>query len=82
MGLVAALIGGGLAFGFIVGRWWALAAPIAFAVWDYKTGRPEFLGAADISNGGAATVVGVWASVAVLVGVALRRIAREFVKPS
>jgi hypothetical protein len=82
MALVAALIGAGVLLGLIVGRWWALAAPIAFAVWVYKTDRPGFLGAADISRGGIATVVGVWASVAVLVGVALRRFAQRFLEPS
>jgi hypothetical protein len=72
------LIAGGLVFGLIVGRWWAVAAPIAFAIWNYRTGSPDVFGAADISRGGAATVAGVWASAAVLVGVGVRRFGRAF----
>jgi hypothetical protein len=82
MFLVIALISGGFAFGLIVGRWWALAAPIAFAVWVYKTDSPTFLGGTDISRGGVATVVGVWGSLAVLGGIGVRRITGRFVTPS
>jgi hypothetical protein len=64
-----AVIAGGLVLGLLIGRWWALVAPVAFAVWNYKTGRIDPFGAADISNGAAATVIGVWASVGVVVWV-------------
>jgi len=75
-----ALIAGALVLGLPVGRWWALAALIAFAVWNYNTGRIDPFGAADISRGAAATVVGVWGALGVMLGVALRRIALAFIK--
>jgi hypothetical protein len=80
--LAVALVAGGLVVGLIVGRWWAVVAPIAFAVWIYKTDRPVFLSGTDLSRGGVATVIGVWGSVAVLVGVAVRRIARGLISRS
>ena len=67
--------------GFLVGRWWALAAPLAFAVWIYVADSPVFLRGADISRGGVATVVGVWGVAAVVLGLFVRRFARRFVSP-
>jgi hypothetical protein len=75
--LALALIGGGVVLGFAVDRSWALPAPIVFAVWIDATGSPDFFGAADISRGGAAAVVGVWGVAAVLAGIGIRRLARR-----
>ena len=67
--IVAALALGGLVLGFVAGRWWASAAPLAFGVWvaaesDVDEVPPWFLGLAYALTG----VLGV------LAGVFLRRI--------
>jgi hypothetical protein len=77
---VVVVIAGGFLLGLLVGRWWTLAAPIAFAVWDAATRRVDPFGAADISWGAAAFVISVWASVGVVLGLALRRIGVALLK--
>ena len=60
----------GLVIGLILGRWWALVAALAFAVWIWATTDVEvahwFLG---LAYGGAAAI-------GIAVGVALRKAGR------
>lgn len=42
--LYAILVAGGVVLGFAVGRWWALAAPGAFAVWVATASEVEVPG--------------------------------------
>ena len=58
-----ALFGAGLAVGLVVGRWWALLAPVGFGVWVGLVTEVEvggwFLGTAYAVICGAGTAAGV-----------------------
>ena len=80
--LGVAVMGGGFAVGFVVGRWWALAGPVALGVYVYVSAETSRYGHSDIPWGIVALGFGVWATVGVLGGLLARHFAKRFVKPS
>ena len=80
--LGVAVIGGGFAVGFVVGRWWTLAAPLALAIYVYVTAASSRYGHSDIPWGIIAIGYGFWAAVGVVGGLVARRFANRFAKPS
>ena len=69
-----AVIGGGFLVGFVVGRWWALAAPVALGVYVYVAAEASRYGHSDIPWGAVALAYGVWAAVGVVGGLLARHL--------
>jgi hypothetical protein len=75
-----AVIGGGFLVGLVVGRWWALAAPVALGIYVYFTAEASRYGHSDIPWAAVALAYGVWAAVGVVGGLLARHLARRRAK--
>jgi hypothetical protein len=66
----------------VLGRWRALAGPVALGIYVYTAPESSRFGDSDIPRGIVALAYGVWAVVGVIGGLLARRFANRFVKPS
>jgi hypothetical protein len=75
---VAAVIGGGFVLGFLLGRWWALAGPVAFGIYLYLSAEASRFGHSDIPWNVVAIAYAVAGALGVIGGLAARHVARHF----
>jgi gamma-glutamyl phosphate reductase len=75
-------MGGGFLLGFVIGRWWALAGPIGWAIYALNKAQEPRYAQSDIPWGAIIVIYAALASVGVIAGWLTRRLTRRFAKPS
>jgi len=80
--ILLAFIGGGFLLGFVIGRWWALAGPVAWAIYVMIKAQEPRYAQSDIPWGLITVIYAGLASVGVIAGWQARRLTRHFAKPS